>query len=80
MQIQFDPSTHSNRGGGQWVRALARQAEGWVLESQLRQTQIEKTGSDSSIAKRSTTGVCHWSSEMTIIIQMPSSVTVGVAR
>ena len=37
----------------QWVRALAPQAEGWVLKSQPRQTLVIKTGSDSSIAKRS---------------------------
>ena len=37
----------------QWVRAFAPQAEGWVFESQPRQTQVAKTGSDSSTAKRS---------------------------
>ena len=36
-----------------WVRAFAPQAEGWVIESQQRQTQVVKTGSDSSTAKRS---------------------------
>ena len=41
----------------QSVRALARQAEGWVFESQLRQTYVVKTGSDSSTAKRSEIGV-----------------------
>ena len=30
----------------QWVRALAPEAEGWVFESQPRQTQVVKTGSD----------------------------------
>ena len=35
----------------QWFRAFALQAEGWVFESQLRQTV--KTDGDSSIAKRS---------------------------
>ena len=39
---------------GQCVRALAPQAEGWVLESKPRQTEVEKTGGDSSTAKRST--------------------------
>ena len=39
----------------QWVRAFASQAEGWVFESQPRQTV--KTDSDSSTAKRSATGV-----------------------
>ena len=33
----------------QWVRAFASQADGWVFESQPRQTQVVKTGS----AKRS---------------------------
>ena len=37
----------------QLVRAFASQAEGWVFESQTRQTLVIKTGSDSSIAKRS---------------------------
>ena len=32
---------------------FALQAEGWVLESQPRQTQVVKTGSDSSTTKRS---------------------------
>ena len=40
----------------QWVRALAPQAKGWVLESK-RQTLVVKTGSDSSTAKRSAIGV-----------------------
>ena len=31
----------------QWVRVFAPQAEGWVFESQQRQTQVVKTGSDS---------------------------------
>ena len=37
----------------QWVRALG----GWVFESQPRQTEIVKRGSDSSTAKRSAIGV-----------------------
>ena len=37
----------------QWARALALQAEGWVFESQPQQTQVVKTGCDSSPAKRS---------------------------
>ena len=41
----------------QMVRALAPQAEGWVFESQTRHTKVVKTGSDSSIAKRSAIGV-----------------------
>ena len=41
----------------QWVRALASQAECLVFESQQRQTQVVKTGSDNSTAKRSAIGV-----------------------
>ena len=47
-----------NRGGclvGD--RALTLQAEGWVFESQPRQTLVVKTGSDSSTAKRSAISV-----------------------
>ena len=36
----------------QWIRALAPQAEGWVLESRPRQTLVIKTGSDSFTAER----------------------------
>ena len=39
----------------QWVRVFAPQ--GWVFESQQRQTQVVKTGSDSSTAKRSAIGM-----------------------
>ena len=41
----------------QWVRAFAQLTEGWVFESQPRQTYIIKTGSDSSTAKRSALGL-----------------------
>ena len=41
----------------QSVRALVPQAEAWVFESQTRQTQAVKTGSDSFTAKRSVIGV-----------------------
>ena len=41
----------------QLVRTLATQAEGWVFESQPRQTEVVKTYSDSSTAKRSELGV-----------------------
>ena len=41
----------------QLVRALVPQAEGWVFESQPRQTLFVKTGSDRSTAKRSAIGV-----------------------
>ena len=51
----------------QWVRAFASQVKGCVFESQPRRTKVLKTGSDSSDAKRSAIGVCHGSSEITII-------------
>ena len=41
----------------QWVRALALQSEGWVFESQPRQTLVVYTGSGSSTAKRSALAV-----------------------
>ena len=41
----------------QWVRTLAPQAEVWVFEFQPWKTYVVKTGSDSSIAKRSAIGV-----------------------
>ena len=41
----------------QWVRALAPQAEGWVFESQLRQSWVVKTSSDSFTAQLSALGV-----------------------
>ena len=41
----------------QWVRALAPQAEGLVIESQPRRTSVVQTGSDSSTAKRSAISV-----------------------
>ena len=34
----------------QWVTTLVPQAEGWMFDSQLRQTLIVKTGIDSSTA------------------------------
>ena len=40
----------------QWVRALAPQAEGWMLESQPR--LVLKTGIDNLTAKRFPMGVC----------------------
>ena len=42
-----------------WIRALVSNAEGWVFESQPRQTlslTLVKTGCDSSIAKCSAIG------------------------
>ena len=40
-----------------WLE-LAPQAQGWLFESQLRQTyKVVKTGSDSSTDKRSAVGV-----------------------
>ena len=41
----------------QSVRAFAPQAKGWVSESQPRQVLFVKTGSDSTTAKRSASGV-----------------------
>ena len=41
----------------QLVRVFALQPDGWVFESQPRQNLVVKTGSDSSTAKRSATGV-----------------------
>ena len=38
-------------------RTFALQAEGWVFESQPRQTLAKKTGGDSYTAKRSAIGV-----------------------
>ena len=63
----------------QSVRAFAPQAEGWVLESQPRQTQVVRTGCDSSTAKRSAIGVsvtCFGAEHYKRITR----VTVGVAR
>ena len=50
-------SLRESRAVTQWVRAFASQAEGWVIQSQPRQTKVLKTGSDSSTAKRSAVGV-----------------------
>ena len=36
----------------QSVRTFIQQAKGWVFESQVRQNEVVKTGSDSSTAKR----------------------------
>ena len=58
-----------------WVRALAPQAVGWVFESQSRQNQIVKTGSESSTAKVGLSRVLgddHYKEMF--------RVTVGVAR
>ena len=44
-------------GCGQLVRAFASQAEGWVFKFQPRQTQVVKTGNDSSNAKLSAISV-----------------------
>ena len=41
----------------QWVTVVASQAEGWVFESEPRRTEVEKTGSGSSTAKRLAIGV-----------------------
>ena len=52
--MQIRPNIDS-RGGG---RAFASHADGWVFESQPRQTEAVKTGIDSSTAKRLAIGVC----------------------
>ena len=59
MKIYIWLFTQSNPAPvvAQRVRAFAPQAEGTVFESQPRQTYVVKTGSDSSIAKRSALGV-----------------------
>ena len=44
----------------QSIRAFASNAEGWVFESQSRQTYVVKTGSDISTVKRSAIGGSHW--------------------
>ena len=62
----------------QWVRAFASQAEGWVFESQPRQTLVEKTGSDSSIAKCWAIGVVVMGPRGMTIIKRMSRVTVGM--
>ena len=65
---------------GHWVNASPSQAKGWEFESQTRQTEVIKTGSDSSTAKLSALGV--WVSrvlENNHYKRMPR-VTVGVAR
>ena len=46
---------------------LAPQSKGWVLESQPQQTEVVKTGNDSSTAKRLAMWECQGTSEMTII-------------
>ena len=63
----------------QWVRALDPQAEGWVLESKPRKTQVVKTGSDGFTAKPSAIGVSVTGSRGDHYKLMPN-VTVGVAR
>ena len=50
-------SLKESRAVTQLFRAFASQAEGWVFQSQPRQTKVLKTGSDSSTAKRSAVGV-----------------------
>ena len=59
----------------QSVRAFTLQVEGWVFGSHLLQTKVVKTGSDSSTAKRLTTGVSVMGPR-----RLLPCVTVGVAR
>ena len=63
----------------QWVRPFAPEAEGWVFKSQPRQTQVVKTSSDSSTAKRIRCE-CHGSSEMTIINGAPCNSRCGTLK
>lgn len=53
-----------------WLELLSH-AECWVFVSQLQQTIVVKTGSDTSFANRSTVGVCG-SMEVTIIYECPT--------
>ena len=55
MQILYIDMQHV-AAMAQSVREFVLHAEGWVFESQLRQTRIVKTGSDSPTAKHSATG------------------------
>ena len=63
----------------QWVKAFAPQAEGWVFESQPWQTQVVKTGSKSSTAKRLALGMSVTGPRKYVYKRTPR-VTVGVAR
>lgn len=49
-------STHILQWVVQWVREFAPQREGWVVLSQLRKTEVIKTGNDSSTVKSSAIG------------------------
>ena len=48
---------HHAAAVAQWVRAFALQAKGWVFQSQPWKTEVIKTGSDLSTAKRLAIGV-----------------------
>ena len=52
FKCKSNVSRYKHRGCG----TLALHTEGWVFESQLRQTRVVKTGSDSSTVKHSVTG------------------------
>ena len=55
--INVDFSIWLTAAVAQGVRALAPQEEGWMFESQSRQTLVVNTGSDHSTAKCSAIGV-----------------------
>ena len=55
--INVDFSIWLTAAVAQGVRALAPQEEGWMFESQSRQTLVVKTGIDLSTAKCSAIGV-----------------------
>ena len=59
LKISVATATHNFIAAAvaQWVRAIALQVEGWVFESEPRQTLVVKTGIDSSTDKRSALGV-----------------------
>ena len=63
----------------QSVRAFAPQAEGWMFESQPRQTLVVKTGSDST-AKRSAIRVSVTGVLGDDHYKRTPRVTVGLAR
>ena len=65
-KISLSPLPIISRGG----RAFAPQAECWVFESQPRQTQVVKTGSDCSTAKCLALGVI----KTTVILQDTSKL------
>ena len=76
LQLQLQFQLQLTAAVAQWLRASVPQAEGWEFESKTRQTQVVKTGNDSTTAKRSVSGVSVWDDHYK---RMPL-ITVGVAR